>query len=131
MGVLLEIILQFFLEFLLQIVGEVIVEAIFQKLSHLTWVRKTLNALLAVMMYLGLGIIAGWLSILIFPNSFIRSSTLHGISLLITPSLAGLTMAGIGWIRRQEGKLVIPLESFAYGFVFAFGMALIRLLFTQ
>lgn len=131
MGFLLEIILQFFLEFLLQIVGEVIVEAILQKLSRQTWVRKTLNALVAVMMYLGLGIIAGWLSILIFPHSFIRSSTLHGLSLLITPLLAGLTMAGLGWIRREKGKSVIQLDSFAYGFVFAFGMALIRLLFTQ
>jgi hypothetical protein len=131
MGLLLKIVLQLFLEFILQIVGEVIVEAIVQGLSRLTWVRKTLNALLALVIYFGLGIIAGWVSILIFPNSFIRASTIHGISLLITPTLAGLTMAGIGWMRRQKGKSVIRLESFAYGFVFAFAMALIRLLFTQ
>ena len=130
MGFLLEIIFEFFLEFIVQIVGEVLTEAVFQKLSPTSWVRKTLNTLLAVLLYFGLGIIIGWISILIFPHSFIANSRLHGINLLITPLLAGLTMAGIGWIRQRRGKLVIPLETFGYGFVFAFGMALIRFLFT-
>jgi hypothetical protein len=81
-------------------------------------------------MYLGLGLFVGWLSILILPEAFVRSSNLHGISLLITPVLAGFTMSALGWIRLRQRKTLIRLETFSCGFVFAFGMALIRLLFT-
>jgi len=76
-------------------------------------------------------VFVGFLSILIFPNSFVRSSNLHGISLLITPVLAGFTMSAIGWFRARQGKSLIRLETFSCGFIFAFGMALIRLLFTS
>jgi hypothetical protein len=54
----------------------------------------------------------------------------HGISLIITPVLAGLTMWGVGRIRRRRGEAVMRLDTFGYGFIFAFGMALIRYLFT-
>jgi hypothetical protein len=130
MELLLQIIFEFFLEFIVQIIGEVFLEVAFQKLSATPWARKALSATLAVLMYFGLGLITGWLSILIFPHSFIRSSRLHGISLIITPLMAGLTMSGIGWVRQRQGKLVIRLDTFAYGFIFAFGMALVRFLFT-
>jgi|SoiMethySBSTD1v2_1073268.scaffolds.fasta_scaffold473575_1 hypothetical protein len=130
MELILQIILEFFLEFVVQIVGEVFLEIGFQKLSAAPWARKALNATLAVLMYFGLGLIIGGFSILIFPHSFIRSSRLHGISLIITPLLAGLTMSGIGWWRERHGKPVIRLDTFAYGFIFAFGVALVRFLFT-
>ena len=130
MGFLLEIILEFFLEFILQIVAEGLIEEIFQRFSGIAWARTTLNTIVAVLMYFGLGLITGWLSILIFPHSFIRSSRLHGINLLITPLLAGLTMSGIGWARQRQGKPVMRLDTFGYGFVFAFAMATIRFLFT-
>ncbi len=131
MELLLSIVFEFFLEFILQIVGEVFVEIALQKFSGAAWAHKNFNATRAVLMYLGLGVITGWLSIMIFPHSFIRSSRLHGISLLITPLLAGSAMAGVGWIRRRQDKLVTRLDSFAYGFLFAFGMSLVRLLFTN
>ena len=126
----LQIIFELFLEFIVQIIPEVLIELGFQKSSGTLWARKTVNAATAVLIYFGLGVITGWLSMLIFSHSFIRSSKLHGISLLITPLLAGLTMSGIGWLRRRQGRPVMQLDTFAYAFVFAFGMALIRFLFT-
>ena len=130
MELLLQIIFEFLLEFILQISGEIFFEVAFKKVSAKRWEHEDLSATIAVLMYFGLGLITGWLSILIFPHSFIRSSRLHGISLIITPLLAGLTMSGIGWVRQWQGKLVIRLDTFAYGFIFAFGMALVRFLFT-
>ena len=130
MELFLQIIVEFFLEFIVQIIGEIFLEVAFQKSSAAPWGHKALSATLAVLMYFGLGLIIGWLSIVIFPHSFIRSSRLHGISLIITPLMAGLTMSGIGWIRQRQGKLVIRLDTFAYGFIFALGMALVRFLFT-
>ncbi|MBC7933430.1 MAG: hypothetical protein H7Z38_22950 [Rubrivivax sp.] len=130
MGLLFELLFQFLLEIILQVIGEALVETVSQKLWGALSERKTLGVALALILYLGLGVITGWLSTLIFPHAFIRSSKLHGISLLITPTIAGLAMSGIGWIRRRQGKPVLRLDTFGYGFVFAFGMALIRFLFT-
>ena len=125
-----EFLLQIFLEFLLQVVGGVITDVVLHALSRFIRSRRTLNALVTLIMYLGLGLFVGWLSILILPEAFVRSSNLHGISLLITPVLAGFTMSALGWIRLRQRKTLIRLETFSCGFVFAFGMALIRLLFT-
>lgn len=127
---LFQVFFELFLEFIVQIVGEVFLEVAVQRLFPIAPEHKTLNGVLAVIMYFGLGVITGWLSILMFPHSFIRSSRLHGISLIITPLLAGLTMSGIGWLRERHGKPLIRLDTFAYGFIFAFGMALVRFLFT-
>lgn len=40
-------------------------------------------------------------------------------------------MAFIGHKLRQQRKQVVRIESFTYGFAFAFGMALIRLIFAK
>ena len=125
-----EFLLQIFLEFLLQVVGGVITDVVLHALSRFIRSRRTLNALVTLIMYLGLGLFVGWLSILILPEAFVRSSNLHGISLLITPVLAGFTMSALGWIRLRQRKTLIRLEAFSCGFIFAFAMALIRLLFT-
>jgi len=125
-----EFLLQIFLEFLLQVVGGVITDVVLHALSRFIRSSRTLNALVTLIMYLGLGLFVGWLSILILPEAFVRSSNLHGISLLITPVLAGFTMSALGWIRLRQRKTLIRLETFSCGFIFAFAMALIRLLFT-
>jgi len=125
-----EFLLEIFLEFLIQIAGGILFDVVLHASSRFIRARKTLNALGTGLMYLGFGLFVGWLSILIFPRAFIRSSNLHGISLLITPVLAGLTMSAIGWIRVRQGKLLIRFETFSCGFIFAFAIALIRLIFT-
>ena len=126
-----EFLLQIFLEFLLQVVGGLITDVVLHALSRFIRSRRTLNALVTLIMYLGLGLFVGWLSILIFPKAFVRSSNLHGLSLLITPVLAGFTMSALGWIRLRQRKTLIRLETFSCGFIFAFAMALIRLLLTE
>ena len=126
-----ESILQLFLEFLLQFLGEVLLELLLRASPPVPWLRNSVNALRTAFLFSVSGVLIGLFSIWLFPRAFIRSSTLHGISLLITPVLAGLVMSAIGWIRLRQGKLVAKLESFSYGFIFAFAMALIRLLFTK
>jgi hypothetical protein len=39
-------------------------------------------------------------------------------------------MSLLGSILTRQGKKVVQIESFPYGFAFAFGMALIRYLFV-
>jgi len=126
-----EFLLEIFFEFLIEVFGGVLLDVVLHLSSRFVRAREAVNALLTLIMYFGLGLFVGWLSILIFPKAFVRSLNLHGISLLITPVLAGFTMSAIGWIRQRQGKLLIRLETFSCGFIFAFAMALIRLLFTE
>ena len=127
----LELLLQIFLEFFMELVGGLLTGASLGAASRIPWISRSLNTLHTAIMFFGAGFLIGWLSIWIFPGAFIRSSSLHGISLFITPTLAGLAMSAIGWIRLRQGRLVVQFESFSYGFIFAFAMTLIRLLFTK
>jgi hypothetical protein len=117
------------LEAVLYIIAEILGELSLRALSRLPWTREPFNAIVTLIMYLGVGVVIGFISILIFPKAFVRSSQLHGISLFVTPVLGGFVMSFISWVRVR-GDFLVRLETFACGFVFAFGMALIRLLFT-
>ena len=131
-----EILFQVLLEFILQVGAEILMELGLHSISQVFHGRRTRNPIFAFIGYALLGVIVGFISLLIFPRPLIRSASfrginLHGIGLLISPLLAGLVMSLIGSIRRRRGMSVIRLDSFGYGFIFAFGMALIRFLFTK
>jgi hypothetical protein len=135
MEILFEILFQIFFEFILEIVAEVLMELGLHSIGQVFHGRRTRNPVFAFIGYALLGVIVGALSLLIFPRPLMRSASfrginLHGIGLLISPVLAGLVMSAIGSLRRKRGMSVIRLDSFGYGFIFAFGMALIRFLFT-
>jgi hypothetical protein len=72
----------------------------------------------------------GGLSLLVFPQSFVRSERFHGINLMITPVLCGLLMTAIGRWRARQGDPLLRIDSFVYGFLFAFAMALVRFVYT-
>lgn len=129
-----EIIFQVVSEFILQIIAELLVEMGLHSIGQVF--RRDRNPIFAFIGYALLGVIVGFISLLIFPRPLIRSASfrginLHGIGLLISPLLAGLVMSLIGSLRRKRGMSVIRLDSFGYGFIFAFGMSLIRFLFTK
>ena len=122
LGLLLELIVTVFVEGLF--------EGSFQKLSQTNWWPTAINKFLAAIIYLGLGAIAGVILTIFFPYRFLRSSRFTGLSLLLIPLLAALTMVGIGWLRRRQGKPLVRLDRFVYAFLFAFGMTMARFLFV-
>jgi hypothetical protein len=126
-----EILLEILVEVVLPLLGKLLLEGIFHFTGRVPWLRRSLNAMVTALLFLVFGLLFGLLSIAFFPHAFVRSSTLPGISLLITPTLAGLVMVFVGWSRLLRGNFVAHLESFVYGFVCAFGMALIRFLVTK
>jgi hypothetical protein len=40
-------------------------------------------------------------------------------------------MAGLGWLWEKKGQQRLPIDSFAYGFIFALPMAIVRFLYTS
>lgn len=77
------------------------------------------------------GIILGSISLLLFPHHLVHPAKIPGISLLISPVLTGLMLWGTGAILRRQNKKVTRIESFGYGFAFAFSMAFIRFFFAR
>ncbi len=81
--------------------------------------------------YGSLGVLTGAYSVIMFPHPLVRPSRIHGISLLVSPVIAGSVMSLIGSILRKRDKKAVQIESFGYGFAFAFGMAAVRFFFTK
>lgn len=125
-----ELILGFILEGLIPLVGEFSIETLVRCLGEPFISRESRNPFAAGVGYFLIGLMLGGISLLIFPNSFVRSETFHGISLLITPVVSGLVMAAIGRWRARQRKTILRLDSFVYGFLFALAMALVRFVYT-
>jgi len=127
MEVLFELLFQFVGELLLQVVAEVLFELGLRSLG--APFSKAPNPYLATIGYVLFGAIAGAMSLWAFPALFIHSSTGRIINVVVTPLVAGASMAAIGAWRTAKGQRTILLDRFAYGFLFALVMALVRLRF--
>jgi hypothetical protein len=131
MEIIFEILFEVVFELILQVVGEVLFEVGLRSVSEPLKNRETRNPILAFIGYGVAGAGVGGLSLLVFPQSLVPTVGFRGASLIASPILAGAAMAGMGWLRRRQGKRLLRLDRFVYGAVFAFGMALVRFLFTS
>jgi hypothetical protein len=124
-------ILQFFGELLVQLVLEAIAELIGHSIKEPFRRPRPVRPLFAAIGYLIFGAAAGGLSVWLVPDLFIKPGWLRVANLLLTPLAAGLIMEAIGSWRERKEKEVIRLETFAYGFCFAFAMAVVRYAFGK
>ena len=127
---MLEFIIQLLFEVLFEFVGGLLTGLFLDAPRNVPGVNKAVNLLTALVLF-AVGAFIGWASLWIFPKAFVRSESLHGISLLITPVLAGLAMAAFGWFRQGRGKPLFRLGNFAFGYFVALGIALMRFYFTE
>jgi len=129
---LLELLLlfaDFLLEVVLEFAGEVVIDLIQRTIAEGFRTSRAPNPVRASLAYAFFGTLAGGLSLFIFPHPLVHPSRIHGISLLLSPLVTGLLMSVIGSTLRRQGKKVVQIESFWYGFVFALGMAVVRYLY--
>jgi sterol desaturase/sphingolipid hydroxylase (fatty acid hydroxylase superfamily) len=124
-------ILQILGELLLQIVFEAIAELFGHALKEPFRRSRPVQPWLAAMGYLIFGAAAGGLTVWLVPDLFIKAAWLRVANLLLTPIAAGFIMEAIGSWRERREKEVLRLESFAYGFCFAFAMAVVRYAFGK
>ena len=128
-----------FLEMFLEIFFEAAFEFAAEFLGALVWrgvvvvfdTSEFKNPLLASIGYVFLGGAAGGLSLLFFPHPLVHPSRVPGLSVVISPILAGLGMSLVGSTLRKRSKKAMQIESFGYGFAFALGMALVRFFFAK
>lgn len=127
MELIIEVILallQLFPELVLQIVFEVLAEIGFRRASEPF--RRPVRPWLAALGYAIFGAIAGGLSLWLYPTLFIDTDRWRMLNLVLTPIAVGALMATVGVWRRRRGEALIRLDRFAYGYIFALAMALVR-----
>ncbi len=128
---MLEIVLELFGELFIQLAIELFFDTIARARYNPLNLPPEQSPIFSFIGYALFGAILGGISLWIFPCYFIRSPGLRLLNLFGTPLMAGLTMSMIGRWRQSHGRDVIRLDSFFYGFVFAFSMAIIRYSFCQ
>jgi hypothetical protein len=116
-------------EFLLQIVLEVLVEFGFHAIKEP--LRKRPEPWLAAVGYLLFGVILGGLSLLVVANHWVASKALRVANLVLTPIAAGGFMSLLGAWRARRGQAVLRIDRFAYGYLFALGVAVVRFWFAK
>jgi hypothetical protein len=124
-----EFVLEVFGEVILQVLGELIANFVARALADPLRPATERDPFYAFFGYIFFGLILGGLSLLVFPHYFITIPHLRVLNLIGSSLLAGLAISFIGRWKQRRGKRVIRLDTFAYGFVFAFSLALIRFSF--
>lgn len=119
-------IMQLLCELLLQFFGELIAELIGRSVKEPFRRPKPIRPWLAAIGYGVFGAIAGTISLWVLPALFISVEWLRIVNLITTPIAAGLMMARLGAWREKRDQETIRLDTFAYGFIFALTMALVR-----
>jgi hypothetical protein len=123
-------------EILFEFIGEVLLQIFFEFLAEFGLhclgapFKKPPNPWLAAIGYALFGAIAGGLSLWLVPHLFIHTHTGQIVNLLLAPVVAGLAMSALGAWRRRRHLTIIRLDKFAYGYVFALAMALVRFAFA-
>ncbi|MCJ2187784.1 hypothetical protein [Novosphingobium beihaiensis] len=124
MEFLFELLFQFLGELLLQFLVELFAEMGMHAMGQVFSRRPSPR--LAVAGFTLWGIVAGAISLVVFPHSAIHNPALRLANLFLTPLLAGGGMLLLGRLRAKKGQDLVRLDRFGYAFLFAFTMALMR-----
>jgi nitroreductase len=124
----------FLIELLVEVFGELLLQLLFEGLAEigLHVFRKRSggeverSAWLRALGYVLLGLLAGGLSLWVHPQSFIHASAGRLGNLLLAPVAMGLSMAIVGAWRQKRGQQTLGIDHFAYGYLFALSMSLVR-----
>jgi hypothetical protein len=127
--IIFELIFGILAEVVLQIAAQVLFELGFYSLAEALNKKRPRNPFLASIGYLLWGGIIGLVTIFIFPELMIKNPTIRILNLIISPAIAGLSMAAIGSWRKKKGQDILRIDTFIYGALFAFGLAIVRLLY--
>jgi hypothetical protein len=128
---LIGLILEPLLEALFEFLAAVLADVILRFLGEVFEPAERQHSLVATIGYAAFGLVLGGLSLVFVPYRLAPPSKIHGASLIISPVITGALLSCTGALLRKRDKKTTQIESFGYGFVFAFGIALVRFLFAK
>src|SRR5712664_2458141 len=92
LSALLSAILELFLEAFFELVGAAILDVASRALAKV-FDSESSSPAFSFVGYGLLGVLTGGLSLMMFPHPLVHPSRIHGISLLVSPVIAGLVMS--------------------------------------
>jgi hypothetical protein len=126
-----EVVLSVLWEGFLQLVGEALIVLGWRTAGEPFRERGRAHPVVAGMGLLLMGGVIGFLLSLAFPTRLVTGTPVPGISLVLSPILAGLVMDRYGHWRESRGVEPSYSATFWGGAIFAFGMALARFLLVN
>ncbi len=130
--------MELILEIIFGIFGEFLLQCIFELAAHFGLAaydkhKEKPYRFSAVWLFFGyvlLGIIAGSLSLMVFPEALLGKGAVAVVNLIMTPLLVAAGMCMIGKYRTKKDKAPLLIDTFVYAYTFALVFALIRFAFT-
>jgi hypothetical protein len=126
---LLFFILQVFGEVILQYAFEIIVRLFSFLFSLIGLQLKAGHPVITTIIFVGLGLLAGKISLLIFPTLFIKPVWARILNLLLTPFFVATLTIYLGLWPKKLDEQKFPIETFACSFLFALSMTAMRFAF--
>lgn len=117
------------LELIFQVFGELLVELGLHAVA--APFRREPKVWLVVLGYLALGALVGAASLWIFPAHLTRDGWPRLLNLVVTPVVAGGAMTLMGLWRARRGDTLLRIDRFAYGYLFALAVAVVRFNFAE
>lgn len=124
-----EILFEILGEFVLQALGELLFELGLRSLA--APFQRDSSPWFAGLGYFFLGCLAGGVSLLVVAQHLTPAGAPRLANLVLTPLMAGLLMALLGRWRGRRGDRLLRIDRFAYGYLFAIGLAIIRFVFAR
>lgn len=128
---MLEVIFEIFGELLLQVIFESLAQAGVHVVRNPDKLPKAHSLWLIIPGYILFGLIAGGISLWLFPDYLIRGKAAQIGYLVLGPVAAGAAVAAIGYWRSQRGVPRYGIDRFACGYVFALSFALLRFVVAE
>nr|WP_320049871.1 hypothetical protein [uncultured Desulfuromonas sp.] len=119
------------LELIVELLGEFLLQVLIELGFHscVEPFRRPSSPWMAAIGYIIFGTILGGVSLVVVPNNFV-DKTRRIANLVATPIAVGGVMAAIGSWRARRGLTILRIDHFAYGYLFAFSVALVRFHFA-
>jgi hypothetical protein len=123
---ILEIILSFLWEIFSNLLVQFLLELGLRSLVEPFRKSEDRHPVLAFIGCILLGTVAGYLSLFFLPYQLFHAKHLQGYSLFFVPLTCGISMAGLRKLRQRQEKQLVFMDSFTYGYTFAFFMTFVR-----
>jgi hypothetical protein len=121
----------FLLQLIIEFLGQGLLEVLWELASStykVTYGRPNHHPAIAASGYCFVGAALGGLSLLVRPDRVVPTGPIRGLSLVLSPLVAGVAMHAWGTYRRARGHVTTNLATFLGGASFALGTALVRFL---
>jgi len=123
---MIDTLLELLFEFIFELIFQMLAELGFECVSKFFRRRPVSRMIMALIFIPLLGALIGLFLSNIIPHRMLPKPSLPGISLFVSPLIAGLLMKLFGDWRRSQGHEPTLIATFWGGALFAFSMALMR-----